>query len=62
MRTRCAPLLPPHRIQCDDASTDAYDVTSSLSCDDDDDDDDDRGGGVILTDDLDAVMRGYKVR
>jgi hypothetical protein len=59
MQTRRAPLLPPHRIQCNDASVDAYDVTSSLSCDDHDDDDDNRGGGVIPTDNSDAVTRGY---
>jgi hypothetical protein len=60
MQTRCGFLLPPRRIRCNDASTDAYDVASSLSRDDDDDDDDDdRGGGVIPTDDSDAVTRGY---
>jgi hypothetical protein len=62
MRTRHAPLLPPRRIRRDDASTDAYDVASSLSCDDDDNDNDDRGGGVIPTDDSDAITRGYDDR
>jgi hypothetical protein len=59
MRTRRAPLLPPHQIRRDDAFVDAYDVVSSLSRDDDDDDNDDCGGGVILTDDLDAITRGF---
>jgi hypothetical protein len=59
MRTRCAPLLPPRWIRRDDASADAYDVVSSLSCDDNDDADNNHGGGVIPTDDLDAVTRGY---
>jgi hypothetical protein len=53
------PYPPPRRIQCNDASADAYDVASSLSRNDDDDEDDDRGGGIIPTDDLDAVRRGY---
>jgi hypothetical protein len=56
---RRAPLLPPHWIQHDNASVDAYDITSSLSCDNDDNDDDKDGGGIILTDDSDAVTRGY---
>ncbi len=59
MRTRHAPLLPPRRIQRNDASADTYEVGSSLSRDDDDDDDNNRGGGVIPTDDSDAVTRGY---
>jgi hypothetical protein len=59
MRTRCAPLLPPHRIRRDDASAYAYDVASSLSCDDNDDDNDDRGGSIIPTDNSDAITRGY---
>jgi hypothetical protein len=59
MQTCRAPLLPPHRIQRNNASADAYDVASSLSHKDNDDDDDNRGGGIILTDDLDAVTRGY---
>ncbi len=59
MQMRRAPLLPPHQIRCNNASADAYDVASSLSCNDDDDEDDDRGGGVILTDDSNAITRGY---
>jgi hypothetical protein len=59
MRTHRAPLLPPCRIQRDDASTDVYDVASFLSCNDDDNDDDDRRGGVIPKDDSDTVTRGY---
>ncbi len=59
MRMRRAPLLPPRWIQCDNASTDAYDVASSLSCDDNNDDNDNRGGSVIPTEDSDAITRGY---
>ncbi len=59
MQTRRAPLLPPRQIQCDDPSTDAYDVASSLSCDDNDNDDNNRGGGLIPTEDSDAITRGY---
>jgi hypothetical protein len=59
MQMRQAPLLPPHWIQCDNASADAYNVASSLSCNNNDDDNDDRGGSVILTDDSDAITRGY---
>jgi hypothetical protein len=59
MQTRHAPLLPPCQIRHDDASTDAYDVVSSLFCDNNDNDDDNRGDGVIPTDDSDAIMRGY---
>ncbi len=59
MQTRRASLLPPRRIRCDNASADAYDVVSSLTCDNDNHDDDNRGGGVIPTDDSDAITRGY---
>jgi hypothetical protein len=59
MQTHCAPLLPPRRIRRDNASVDAYDVASSLSCNDNNDDNDNRGGGVIPTDDSDAATRGY---
>jgi hypothetical protein len=59
MQTPHAPLLPPRWIQRNDASTDACDVASSLSCNDDNNDDNGRGGGVIPTDDSDAVTRGY---
>ncbi len=59
MQTRHAPLLPPRRIRCNDASADAYDVASSLSYDNDDDVDDNRGVDVIPTDDSDTVTRGY---
>jgi hypothetical protein len=54
-----APLLPPPRIQCDNASVDTYDVASSLSCGDDDDNDNNRRGTVIPTDNSDAVTWGY---
>ena len=59
MQMRQAPLLPPHWIRRDNASADAYDVASSLSCNNIDNDNNDRGGGIIPTDDLDAVTRGY---
>jgi hypothetical protein len=53
------PPTPPRWIQCNDASADAYDVASSLSCNDNNDDNNDHGGSVIPMDDSDAIRRGY---